>query len=541
LPHDPAGFFGLAAGFSRIDLKRGYGQMLRRFRPEQFPAEFQKIRAAYEQLDLELRYGATSGDGFEGGSTSSTANAPFSPVAYTTSLAAAREDAASIVERIRRESPAAVYQALTQQPIKSSADYYALAILSDVVEPQGDVVFVRWLFEGLSKAPHDAGLHLVLRNYFHGAIDDDSLAPVLVLASQHISEQAFFRATERLWHLLLQKKGFGTFRQTLAAIEKTLPGLRIESRIAFLLQILRVALWEAEIDWIDDSLRFVEENFPHIPPQLENEIDLLVVLRNYVARRAEFLGGHMLRGRMDAALRSYFVDDELASDKTILDLQRELLKNPDALRVAFPDNEEPGLHEFYCLWSWASRDVQLRNVDDDASTEPSDLWFEQTWKILNSLEGSARWSLPGLRWSLGQAAFTVFAVSNYFTVPILLTLVVTIVVISLGLNNRHQDPILGIGAILCILGGLYLGHLLNKKFVHVWQNQFVTRAARRSYQRQWQGEVFAFIGRTHLTVPQFLAYLAACPTRSATRDWLHFHVERDYGLAFYSIAQRFIV
>ena len=55
LPHDAAGFFGLAAGFERRDLKRRYNEFIRQFKPEKFPQEFQRIRAAYEQLDLGLR------------------------------------------------------------------------------------------------------------------------------------------------------------------------------------------------------------------------------------------------------------------------------------------------------------------------------------------------------------------------------------------------------------------------------------------------------------------------------------------------------
>lgn len=59
LPDDPVGFFGLQAGFDRKDLKRAYNTLLRRYKPDKFPQEFQKLRAAFEQLDGELRYGET--------------------------------------------------------------------------------------------------------------------------------------------------------------------------------------------------------------------------------------------------------------------------------------------------------------------------------------------------------------------------------------------------------------------------------------------------------------------------------------------------
>src|SRR5205807_3335279 len=57
LPHAPVRFFGLNAGFDRRELKRSYNQLIRRFKPERFPQEFQRIRAAYEQLENAIRYG----------------------------------------------------------------------------------------------------------------------------------------------------------------------------------------------------------------------------------------------------------------------------------------------------------------------------------------------------------------------------------------------------------------------------------------------------------------------------------------------------
>src|SRR6478735_7316201 len=57
LPRDPVRFFGLPEGFDRRELKRRYNELIRRFKPERNPEEFQRIRAAYEQLDSGVRYG----------------------------------------------------------------------------------------------------------------------------------------------------------------------------------------------------------------------------------------------------------------------------------------------------------------------------------------------------------------------------------------------------------------------------------------------------------------------------------------------------
>ena len=52
------------ADHDRRELKRSYNALLRRYKPEKFPQEFQRIRAAYEQLEANMRYGqATSSFG----------------------------------------------------------------------------------------------------------------------------------------------------------------------------------------------------------------------------------------------------------------------------------------------------------------------------------------------------------------------------------------------------------------------------------------------------------------------------------------------
>jgi curved DNA-binding protein CbpA len=62
LPHDPQAFFALPDEFDRKDLKRAYNRFLRQFKPEKHPAEFQRIRAAFEALDNRLRYGESLAD-----------------------------------------------------------------------------------------------------------------------------------------------------------------------------------------------------------------------------------------------------------------------------------------------------------------------------------------------------------------------------------------------------------------------------------------------------------------------------------------------
>ena len=65
LPHQPRRFFELEPDFDKRELKRRYTRLIKRFKPERSPEEFQRIRAAYEELLDELRSGSRARPRFD--------------------------------------------------------------------------------------------------------------------------------------------------------------------------------------------------------------------------------------------------------------------------------------------------------------------------------------------------------------------------------------------------------------------------------------------------------------------------------------------
>src|SRR5690606_37028527 len=145
LPHAPQAFFGLADGFDQKALKRSYNRLLHRFKPEKHPEEFQRIRAAYEQLDNQLRYGRTA----------TPAVHPKDSYQWTTDVEQDGKKPRSltprppIAEQILREPVSEIYRQLANRPQKSPYEFYALAVMSDIVHRKDGLQFVRWLLGGL--------------------------------------------------------------------------------------------------------------------------------------------------------------------------------------------------------------------------------------------------------------------------------------------------------------------------------------------------------------------------------------------------------
>lgn len=65
---DPFKLLGVPRDVDKRELKRAYGRMVRRYRPDRHPEEFRKVRAAYEEALESLEFSATLpfGEGFEG-------------------------------------------------------------------------------------------------------------------------------------------------------------------------------------------------------------------------------------------------------------------------------------------------------------------------------------------------------------------------------------------------------------------------------------------------------------------------------------------
>ena len=164
LPDAPHEFFELPEGYGRTDLKRSYFQLIKQFKPEKYPQEFQRIRAAFEQLDNQLRYG--------------TQAVPSSIVLHEYTWDASNQaelrqrelerGAASNVEnrnegghrtsfplhqRLASESPESLYDEMKRLPEKRPFHFYALAVLSDVTRKKDSLAFVKWILEGLQACP----------------------------------------------------------------------------------------------------------------------------------------------------------------------------------------------------------------------------------------------------------------------------------------------------------------------------------------------------------------------------------------------------
>lgn len=574
LPHDPVGFFGLAEGFDRKDLKRSYNALLREFKPEKHPAEFQRIRAAYESIEQQLRYGRelirrprTSRYNWPSEAQSRPESTPPeakppSPVSADpsrpppestrpkgadaaashrrsgednrrTATPAAPPQATErpLIERVLDESPQSLYAELRNKAAKSPYDFYALALLADVVQRDDPLLFLKWLLTGLKAHPHEPALINLLQAYLQHEIADQDCRRVLLAVAKAVPDESFFYLTERLWDQALRCLSFEDFDAVLRQCEVGLSDHRVQGRVVFYTHILRAAMWKAPREWVERTLTFLNQHGEWITHHLEYDLELTTRLWEYHQARASFLNGRAARQRIDQAIESFCTLESRAGERTLVECQAYLAGNPSEVLSAF-SLHQPFPREALRAWSWVSEEVLGRLGLDD---EPEDL--QAAGKRLLQMLVEIDQDEPVSRWqtfvALKNLSYIVGSFLMVFWCPLLL-----------GWLLGGSAPAVVLYAIIG-LGSLIAFWLWwRKRTVVPLFDRIQERMVRKRYLSQWRDAIVLYFAATHLTFHQFLetsqAIIKHYSKQLNVSTWVPIMVSRDGALLVIALAQRFL-
>ncbi len=388
LPDDPEAFFGLSGEYDLRDLKRKYNSFIRQFKPERFPEEFQKIRAAFERLNDALRYHERPGTSviqpdqqFDWKFNEPTKQNPqpekrppelveprefpfpddARPVERSDSLSA-QSDPQPLHERISVESLPGIFEDLKQKEEKTPYDYYTLAVLSDIRQEETHA-FAYWLLEGLQAHPDEPALFELLRQYFANQPDPDGLPELLEATSRAVRTDRYYYLTERAWDELLCHDAFSDFREHLETCEANLLDHRIDHMLVFYLHILKTAVWKASDHWLREKFGEIEAHYDRLPYWAEEEIDFLEQINLYRSQRSEFLEGGPVRAMIDQAIFDYCTKRESDADRSFLECQNQLVSLEEEVLREFNVPEKDFGIVLY-LWERISSEVLERIAEE---------------------------------------------------------------------------------------------------------------------------------------------------------------------------------
>ena len=436
LPSYPEAFFGLEGDYGLEQLRSRYSVYLRQFKPEQFPAEFQKLRAAYETLLARLQAGDTQ----VGPEVPNHQDSKSWWAAGTPEGVAPRGDIDPLVQ----------YQTLKQRSTKSPSDYYALAVLSDVVQDESQ--FFEWLAAGVAEFPDDAGLANLLSECLCYDVTVEEAIVVLPLVSGALKSERFFYLTERLWDRILSHAVFDQFRATLDECQQCIPPHQAEARIAFYVHILKPAMWKADEAWTLKTMEFIEEHHDSLPDWMDEELHTLDLLLEYRRSRRDLHPG-TLQERIDAAINAHCTQPSELADRVVIECQHAILESPSQFLREFPigETDHVGLRR---LWHHIVEDVLRRCGEPSASVDQSET-RELAKKLLYSVSTENKSSR---RCFFGEAAVVLISVT-------ITTVVAAIIMRGIALYRAavRDEPVLpyvGEVVVLVVLGGTLLALML---------------------------------------------------------------------------------
>ena len=537
LPGNPQGFFELVDGFDRKDLKRSYNRLLRRFKPERFPDEFQRIRAAFERLDNQLRYGSrlshAVAEKFDYKWKTDESAPEVEQVLSGASASPKRKTQRPVPlrDRILQEPLEKIYKELSQKPEKLPYDYFVLAVMSDVVHRKDGLQFLRWILQGVSKHPGDRGLLPLLYEYLRGPVPERAIPQILEAVSKAVPNDYFYALTEKLWHELLETAPFGTFQVTLETCTANLNNLQIDGRLVFTIYLLKVAIWHADLEWTEQMTSFLEENFERIPGHLEFDVDLIDFLKKYCSRRAEHRGGHPLRRKIDQAIQDYFTKDQSLGDQSVVECQIAIAQDPAGLLDAFPFEMDDQHEDIYTLWSFVSSDVAERHVEE---AEPANVsaWRDRGRALYERIERKVNSSLVGRRWS---TLFLLYAIGiGAFYLAVTIFLFVLTLTFFIDVEN---DGAAILGVVFGVIVSLGISFWSQRRFFSPRWQSYADKQATLCYAKYGRPELVEFLQRSRFSYQELKELLGNCEITNlklAQGVYDRYHI--DYGLGVYSLA-----
>jgi hypothetical protein len=371
LRFQPAVFFGLSPNYDRSDLKRAYLVWLRRYKPERFPAEFQKIQTAYQFLERQLdqvELGTRPGDQ----ASQETGAAVRSPI-KSNSFAdpphtgeAPPLDTERLIpleQRIEQFTPEEVLAQWERQPPLTPGEALAQLLLRDWKRPANEMEFLKDLLVALGRFPDDATLGRLLSEFLRSPAAAKNSREALTILFDQWRQPKGWELSLPLWTALAKQVDNREFHQFLDECLDSRAASRWAKPTSFEFFLTRLMLFRDDADVTLQRLTQFDRvgESEQEDPFHDQRVAVLKALFEYRRHREFFLNGDPVRSRCDEILRAW-CDHDSDFDQRLVACCQDLYGNFSLLDQSFgtpfpPDGvtgriagDRDAIQAF--LWAW---------------------------------------------------------------------------------------------------------------------------------------------------------------------------------------------
>jgi hypothetical protein len=333
LPDRPAEFFELEPDFDQTELKRAYTRLIRRFKPERHPAEFKRIRGAYEALEARLRYSGAE---------------PAPPEIQFQAPRAAEQARVDAAELVRELGPSAARARLLEQTVRDPAAWCAIALIDDALTDD-PLAGLRTLIGAAKSTGGHRSVLALLQGFLHLDIEPKAALEVLqefaraaarVDRADGYPPPLFWYFTDRLWCELAAQLPFDTLRDVFERCSELVGDAGRSHEWILKLRLRRRVAFTASAEWLEAVDAELAEQLRNLPRWVADEFDRVLWFDRYREVREEFLAAHPFRAVLDTALVAIVSRDEVDADREVLGALVECVERRDELLEAFGPQDD---------------------------------------------------------------------------------------------------------------------------------------------------------------------------------------------------------
>ncbi len=544
LPNHPRRFFGLADDAGQEELKATYGQLIRRFKPDRFPEEFKKIRAAYERFLREIeqpRDSALRLSEFSDLLTYEThTSEPGTPIETGDTVEFLTERSIAYQRCLSQES-AAWYEELRSKENRSLHDYFVLALLSDLVETD-ERTFVDWIAQAVEEHPLQYEFRGLLDALLRSSEGTNDAAPLLERLSRSMSPLVYYTATKSLWLHYAKSAPWKDVDALLKQCEQHLGSSAVFMKLDFTIAMMRRVMWRAPIEWLRDKQRWIESGEASLEPWIEFQHELNCKLLELREKHLDELGSGRFGTQIRNAIRAFCEETEADAVAAICNCQAEMAANPRELLQEFPYVEGKDLAWLYG-WAWICWNAQSKLASQEPPAEAEQVAEAIVATMQRIDAGFPRWIDRKVQW-INLAAAIGFVLIALITLSTLLIALIATLLFFFGTQSEFYLwltlPAIVLGGLLVIVVYFRVSKIWTAKVIH----PMIRRHVLYQYQRKWRLPIARMMQTLVCPFSQLNSTVDSIAIQPGNRlgasRWLRHFLGYDRGLILYNTALPFV-